>query len=157
MSNVMDYLIDQDGKDWTDLLSDWLPLFPPGFTVWLVNRLGDVIALFDDGSVHFLDVGAGSLTRIADDRTDFATRLEQDDNTEMWLAISLVDDCVRAGMTLGENQCFGFRIPPILGGEYAVENLEPTDLSVHYSLLGQIWQQTRDLPEGTTVNISIGD
>jgi len=29
--------------------------------------------------------------------------------------------------------------------------MEPTDLSVHYQLLGEICEQTRDLPRGTKV------
>jgi hypothetical protein len=37
----------------------------------------------------------------------------------------------------------------MLGGSYEVENLQPTDLSAHYSLLGEICEQTRDLPRGT--------
>ena len=43
------------------------------------------------------------------------------------------------------------KIPPILGGQYAIENLEPTDLSVHYSLLADIFRQTKDLPDGTRI------
>lgn len=158
MSQVTDYLIDQNGKNWKELLSDWLPVFPPRFTVWLVNKVGDIIAVFEDGSVHFLDLGAGSLTRIADNQNDFAARLKQGDNASIWLATSLVDSCVAAGMALGEDECYSYRIPPFLGGEYAVENLEPTDLSVHYSVLGQIWQQIKDLPDGTRLgNFSISD
>ena len=49
--NVSDYLIDQEGKDWAELLSDWGILLPSSFTVWLVNRFGDVLAVFDDDRV----------------------------------------------------------------------------------------------------------
>ena len=157
MAEVTDYLIEQNGKDWMALLSDWLPLFPPKFTVWLVNRLGDIIAVFEDGSVHFFDVGAGTLTPIAADRGEFGALLDRDDKASTWLASSLVDACIGRGMTLSEDQCYGYRIPPFLGGEYVVENLEPTDLAVHYGLLASLWQQTKDLPEGTTVKISIVD
>lgn len=157
MSKVTDYLINQSGKNWKLLLEDWLPIFPPKFQVWLVNRLGDIIAVFEDGSVHFLDVGAGNLTRIADDQNDFTARLKHADNASNWLATSLVDQCVAAEMTLKENECYGYRIPPSLGGQYELANLEPTDLSVHYTLLAQIWQQIKDLPPGTPVNITPGN
>jgi hypothetical protein len=65
--------------------------------------------------------------------------------------VSLVDACRKAGVKIGPNQCYGFKIPPMLGGSYEVENMEPTDLSVHYSLLGEICEQTKDLPRGTKV------
>jgi len=37
--DVNDYLIDQEDKDWADLLSSWQFLLPESFNVWLVNRL----------------------------------------------------------------------------------------------------------------------
>ena len=80
-----------------------------------------------------LDVGAGAVERIAENRDHFADRIDVGDNANNWLMIPLVDQCVAAGLTLTENQCYGFKIPPILGGQYSVENFEPTDLSVPYS------------------------
>ena len=136
MPNIQDYLIDQVGKDWSELLSGWAPPLPESFTIFLVNRLGDIFAIFDDGAVHMLDVGVGTVTRLADDRDDFSTKIDLDDNAENWLMLSLVDSCVSAGMVLGQNQCYGYKVPPILSGKYTLENLEPTDLSVHYSFLG---------------------
>jgi hypothetical protein len=46
---------------------------------------------------------------------------------------------------------FSFRTPPALGGEVAVENVEPADLEVHLSTTGQIHRQIADLPEGTPI------
>jgi hypothetical protein len=148
---LRDYLIDQQGKDWPDLLSDWLPALPQRFTVWLVNRFGDIFFVPDDGSVHMLDIGSGQVERVADNREDFAERIDQEDNAENWLMISLVDQCVAAGMRLDQTECYGFKRPPILGGTYDVENIEPTDLSVHFSLLGEIYWQVKGLPEGTPI------
>ncbi|MGA9672337.1 MAG: DUF1851 domain-containing protein [Terracidiphilus sp.] len=149
--DVMDYLIDLEGKDWAELLSGWRFLLPQSFNVWLVNRVGDVFAVFPDDSVHMLDVGRGTLERVADSCDDFVTRIDQDDHRNTWMMVSLVDACRKAGLTIGPNQCYGFKIPPMLGGSYEVENMEPTDLSVHYTLLGEICEQTKDLPRGTTV------
>jgi hypothetical protein len=151
--DVMDYLIDQEGKDWTELLSGWSMLLPSSYTVWLVNRLGDVFAVFDDDSVHFLDVGRGVVERVADNRDHFADLLDVGDNAGGWLAIRIVDECLQAGLKLSPNQCYSFKVPPMLGGNYEVENLEPTDLSIHYSFLADICRQTKDLPVGTKVRI----
>jgi hypothetical protein len=149
--DVMDYLIDLEGKDWEELLSTWRFLLPNTFNVWLVNRVGDVFAVFEDGSVHMLDVGRGAIERVADDCDQFVTRIDEDDHADTWMMVSLVNACVKAGMKIGPNQCYGFKIPPMLGGTYEVENMEPTLLSVHYSLLGEICEQTKDLPRGTKV------
>lgn len=149
--DINDYLIDQTGKDWSEFLRDWMPPLPSSFTLWLVNRFGDAFVVADDGSVHMLDVGAGIFTRLADNRSHFADLLDADRNADNWLMIPLVDECRKAGMQLGSDQCFGFKIPPILGGKYQLSNVEPTDLAVHYSFLADIYKQTKDLPEGTQI------
>lgn len=151
--NLNDYLVDQSGNEWAELLSGWVPPLPECFTVLLVNRFGDVFASFDDGSIHMLDVGIGAVTQVAFDRDDFVRQIDLGDNANKWLMMPLVDQCVSAGMGLNANQCYGYKVPPILGGEYKVENFEPTNLSVHYSLMADICQQVRDLPDGTKISL----
>jgi hypothetical protein len=79
-----------------------------------------------------------------------------DNNANDWLLMTLIDRCVSAGMVLADNQCYGYKIPPILGGKYTLENLEPTDRSIHYSFLADIYRQTRDLPNGAKVRVVVG-
>ena len=153
--NLDDYLLDQEGQHWSELLTDWHFLLPREFTIWLVNRFGDLFIVSDDGCVHMLDVGRGSLEKLASSREDFATQIDEGNNANQWLMIPLVDDCVRVGLTIGTGQCYSFKIPPVLGGEYSVSNTEVCDLSVHYSVLGQIHSQIKDLPDGTRVNIRL--
>ena len=102
--NIHDYLIEQSGKDWSELLSGWLGVLPTSLTVWLVNRFGDVFAVFEDGSVHMLDVGTGVMQRLADSRDDFATRIDAGNNANNWLMIPLVDQCVAAGHKMREGE-----------------------------------------------------
>ena len=152
---LTDYLIEQQGKDWAELLSGWVPPLPESFTVWMVNRFGDVFAVFEDGSVHMLDLGTGVLERLADSREQFCDLVDQEDNAKAWLMIPLTDACRNAGFTLSDNQCYGFKVPPILGGKYEMENVVPCDLSVQYSFMADIFRQTKGLPEGTKVEIVI--
>lgn len=153
--NLSDYLFDHAGKDWSELLSGWSPPLPPSFTVFLVNRFGDVFAVFEDGSVHMLDVGGSTLLRLADSREDFEDKIDEGENAKEWLLLDLVDDCVAAGLALKENQCYGWKMPPILGGEYATANVVLTDLSAHYSFLAEIYRQTTNLPDRTQVEIVV--
>ena len=152
---VDDYLVEHGGKDWANLLSGWADLLPASFTVWLVNRFGDAFLIFDDGSVQMLDVGAGVVKRLAESRDDFTRQIDVDDNARNWLLIPLVDRCCASGLTLDKGQCYSYRIPPMLGGHYDLENTVALDLSAHYSVLGDIFSQTKDLPDGTPVHLSI--
>ncbi|MFM2288454.1 MAG: hypothetical protein RL684_1597 [Pseudomonadota bacterium] len=154
--NLTDYLLEQRGHDWSVLLSGWGPDLPEDFTLWMVNRLGDLIIVLPDGSVSLFDVGDGKLTRLADSRDHFVQLIDEGDNANQWLAIPLVDACVAAGMRLGTEECYGFKIPPMLGGSYSIDNLEPTSLPVHYGLLADIHRQTRDLPDGTKLRVVTG-
>lgn len=153
--DINDYLIDQDGKDWAALLEPWYWMLPDSFNIWMVNKIGDLILVLEDDQIYFLDIATGKLELIAEGQDDFVTKVNQDDNADHWLGIALVDECEAAGMTLAESQCFGYRLAPVLGGEFTVSNLEPTDLLVHYSIHGQIHEQIQGLPEGETVNIEI--
>lgn len=139
--NILDYLIASDDKDWKKLLSFWVPPLPPHFDIWLVNRLGEVFAIAPDQSVLYLDVGMGTCTTLAAGQTEFATLLDTGNNAERLLRISLVNECRKAGMMLKPFECYGFKLPPTLGGRYEVANLVPTNLLVHYSYQAYICKQ----------------
>ncbi len=139
---IDDYLIQQQGKNWPRLLRDWMPPLPPRFTIWLVTRLGDVFAIAPTGAVLRLDPGSGTCTEVATSQQHFAAQINAPAVANLWLRIQLVDACRLAGMTLGSQECYGFRIPPTLGGAYEVSNLTPTPLAVHYSYQAYICKQS---------------
>ena len=139
--NINDYLITEAGIDWVRLLGDWIPPLPARFNVWLINRLGEPIVVDPHGAVVRLDVGMGSCLELGRSREEFAQRLDTGDNANQWLRIRLVDECRHAGMTLKPFECYGFRMPPTLGGRYEVANLRPTRLDVHFSYQAYICKQ----------------
>lgn len=136
-----DYLIDQHGKDWHRLLSRWTPPLPGDFTLWLVNRLGELLLVTEDESVHYLEFGTGTLHMLASSREQFAQLLDSGNNADTWLRVSLVNACRQAGKHLRTDECYGFKVPPILQGKYEENNLEPTPLDKHYSLMAYLIKQ----------------
>ena len=68
------------------------------------------------------------------------------------ILVSSLGDIFQGGLRLARGQCFSYRLPPMLGGVWEPANFEPTDLSVHFSILGQVCRQVRALPEGTPVS-----
>ena len=151
---LTDYLIDQTGVDWATHLSPFHPLIPGEFTVWMVNRFGDVVFVPTDGSVHLLDVGGGSARQLAGNRDEF-TRAAGDEGVNDCLLIPLVDSCVAAGLVLGPGHCYSYRQPPMLGGGYTVANTKIVSLSEHYGFYGEIYRQTQDLPDGQKVVLRV--
>lgn len=155
LPRIYDYLIEQDGIDWPEILSGWAWRLPAEFTLWLVNRFADLFLVVSDGSVHMLDVGAGTLTRLADSRYDFCARIDEGNNANEWLAMPLVDKLVAAGMTLQPGQCYGFKTPPVLGGQYAVENCAVLPVRDYLAGYGSIHEQLRNMPDGTQVALRV--
>jgi len=154
--NVHDYLIDHRGFDWPNILVDWTWLLPDNeFTLWLMNRYGDLFIVTASGSVHLLDVCGGSIKKVAESRYDFCNRVDEDDNGNNWLMIPLVDKLVAAGKLLKEGRCYSFVLPPVLGGDYTVENTSDLNVVEHFGVYASIHRQIKDLPDGTRVNLKV--
>lgn len=154
---LSDYLIEHTGKDWRKLLEAWRWMLPPEFTIWMVNRFGELILVTEDGSVHYLDIGGGALKRIADSRDHFSEKIDEDNNANDWLMIPLVDRCVAAGFAISPDECYAFRQLPALGGDYTVENVRIAKLAGYYGYAGLVHEKIRDYPDGTQVEIRVAE
>jgi hypothetical protein len=151
------YLIEQAGIDWSKTMASWSWLVPQRFTLWLVNKFADLFLVLPDGAVHMLDVGAGTLKQVADCRKDFCVKIDENDNANQRLMIPLVDRLVAAGVVLQPGQCYGFKTPPVLGGEYTIQNVGPLSVWDYLSAYGSLHEQIRDVPDGGQVIIKVVD
>jgi hypothetical protein len=114
----------------------------------LANGFGDVFLRDQDGSFSFLDTLGGSLVPAWPD----AATLQAAINTREVQDEYLLAHLVRATeLEPGPEQVLSFRIPPVLGGELSVANIELADFVVSVSVAGQIHEQVRALPPGTPV------
>ncbi len=98
--NLHDYLIDLEGKDWQSMLSAWAELLPATFTMWMVNRFGNVIVIVEDGSIHILDIHAATFEQVATSRDHFSDLADIPVSADDWVMIRLVDQGVAAGIEL---------------------------------------------------------
>ena len=153
---VTDYLINHQEFDWPVILAGWAWLLPRNeFTIWLMNRYGDLFLVFEDGAVHMLDVGNGSLEKLAESRDEFCRRIDEGNNANNWLMIPLVDSLMKAGKGLEPGRCYSFIIPPVLGGEYTVENTATLNIAEHYGVYASIHNQIKGLPDGSQVRLRV--
>jgi hypothetical protein len=152
--DINDYLIDHQRFDWPTILTDWAWLLPDNeFTLWLMNRYGDLFIVTDSGPVHLLHVCDGSAEKVAESRDDFCRLVDEDNNGNDWLMIPLIDKLVAAGKLLKEGRCYSFVLPPVMGGEYTVENTCDLNVEEHFSLYASIHHQIKDLRDGTPVRL----
>ncbi len=134
------------------ILDDWRWLIGTSKQPILLSAVGDAFLQDpDDGSVHLLDVGAGEVGFIADSVEAFKPLLSDSQFVTDYFLPGLVVKLRSAGKTLQPGEIYSYTKPLALGGELSVENLEATDIPVHFSVLGQIYRQIADLPEGATI------
>ena len=150
--NLSDATIDLTAVDCARLLSDWSWLVEGQYSPLLMTAFGDLFLQSDDGHVWFLDLVSGEFNDVARCRDDWAEMFNEAQTVEEWLMPGLVEALLEQGMSLAEGSCYGYRIPPVLGGKIEIENIEQTDLSVYYSITGQIHRQVKDLPPGTPIS-----
>ena len=86
----------------------------------LANAFGDVFLRDQDGSFAFLDTVDGSLVPAWPD----AATLQAAINTREVQDILLAHLVRAARLVPGPEQVLSFRVPPVLGGELSVENIE---------------------------------
>ena len=138
--------------DLDDICSDWQWLLNNQYSPVMVSLSGDMFLADKNAAIFWLDTGKGKLKQIAESIEEFKSALEVLDNIDEWLLASTALDLIDAGMTLKENEVYSYKKMPILNGDYSLENFEPTDISVHFSMTGQICRQVINLPEGTRIN-----
>ncbi len=140
---IQDYLIDHPHFDWPKLLVRWIWLLPPQFTVWLMNRFGDLFLMLPDGSIHLLDVGAGTLTKLAESQDEFCRKIDEGENANTWLLVPLVDRLVAADVRLQAGQCYSYRTLPVVGGKPTPDNTLVLGIVEHYRRCGATHQGIR--------------
>lgn len=140
-----------------ELLSEWRWMVPDSMTLHMVSSVGDAFLRDVEGGVFWLDTGTAELHRIAESEEQFDFLRQQRDYADQWFVPQLVGDLMAQGHSLALGQCFSYKVPPTLGGEFQPTNFEPCDLAVHFSLLGQLQRQAKGLPAGTSVSSVTAD
>lgn len=132
-------------EDWS-----WLPDLD-GKRVIATSAFGDVFLQGEDG-VWFLDTVEGRLSREWDDAGSLQASLDTPEGRDTYLMGGLVEAAHEAGVQPGDDEVLSFVVAPVLGGAMEVENVETADLVVSLSVAGQIHEQVKNLPPGTSIS-----
>ena len=136
----------------SSLLEEWIWLIGTEKRPVLIAACGDAFVEDGrDGSVHFLDVGAAELSPVAETAEAFAGLLSDPAFASAYLRTERIAMLRQQGLILKKDQVYSFRVPLSLGGEVRSENIEISDVAVHFSIAGQIERQIADLPEGAPI------
>ncbi|MBI3855622.1 MAG: DUF1851 domain-containing protein [Planctomycetes bacterium] len=152
MMHWRDMALDVTHQDCDRLLSPWgWILRGRHFVPVAMTSFGDWFLEADDGAIHFLDAIAGELKPVAASRTEFEEKAGLQRNLDEWFMAGLVLLLRERGIHPKEGECYGYKLPPAVGGKLEVENIEVTDLMIHQAILGQILEQNRKLSPGARI------
>jgi hypothetical protein len=136
--------------DSEDILSGWRWLVGADSRAIVVTKTGDAFLEKPDG-VYFLNLGENRLERICQSIDAFKQLLAGGEFVAAHFLPQVQADFVASGQSLGKSEVIGYKLPPTVGGSFELNNLEATNVSVHFSILGQIAKKIKDLPEGAPI------
>jgi hypothetical protein len=148
-----DYFLPTGDFNEEALLSDWRWLIGnKPVSIHAIAAIGNLFLKDESGRIYLLQIEDGTFECISESVAQFETLLSDRHNRRAWLQGFLVRELRQNGVLLGAGQCYGTKIPFHLGGPAGIENIEPTDLKVHVSTLGQLHRQTHAMPPGTAID-----
>jgi hypothetical protein len=141
------------------VLSDWMWLLGASTLPVLITAVGNAFVQDpSSGEIKLLDVGSAELVPVAASTAEFEDLLAQQEFVAKFFDVQLVGELLKSGQTLAVGELFGFKRLPTVGGDYVINNFEPTDIEVHFGVSGQLQAQVSRLEPGTVVrSVSIGD
>ena len=128
---------------------NWLPI--TDLTVCAVSAFGEVFFKNVTGEIFQIDTVEGGLSKVSDSTSDFVNLMKLDEGQDKVLLAGFVFSMRDNGLRLENGECYDFKIPPILGGPFHIDNIEKTSFVVKLDISGQIHQQVKDLPDGTEI------
>jgi hypothetical protein len=139
-----------------ELRDGWRWLIGEALEPFMASASGDVFLESEDGAIFWLDTGAGKLTRIAENHEAFLAELRTEAGSD-WLLAPVIDKLVDSGISLGVDQCFAYKVLPLLGGSYTPENMKPMSAGAWYGFTGSVHAQLKDLPDGAKVSFKFDE
>jgi hypothetical protein len=138
-------LVQVPPEEWHRLLADWEWLVPATFLPLSATLFGDAFLLGNKGEVQFLDALQGQLTPVAESEAAFQELLQTSKGREL-LRADLAEVLWAKGLCPREDECYGYRIPPILGGNVIPGNIQVFPRNVYMSTQGQLHRQFQGNP-----------
>ena len=155
MTGIQYYLLPVQRTDWHQLLAKWSELIPADSTPWLLSRFGELFLEQSDRKIGMLQVSGFQYQVVAEDKHDFEDWIADPDKVAEWFLAPLVDNLVSRGKSLSPGQCYSFITPLGLGGQLIEENVMLIPIDEHFRCFGDIFQQIKELPDGSQIKLKI--
>lgn len=125
--------------------------------VLAISPFGHLVVRDNVGDFWYLDPELRTLERIAADEAGLFAHMNDPEVREVWLAEALVERAHAAIGAPGDGRCYSLSIPALLHGDYASNDFWHPPVTELIGAMGDIERQTRDLPDGSKVELKVKD
>jgi len=132
------------------LLADWSWLVPSTDTPLFISAFGDWVFGSPNGSLWVLSVLEGTYTQVARNAHEYNTLNKSQEWVDQTFSADWLPIAARQGLVPEEQQCLGWSVHPLLGGQFDPANLQVFEMLVYQSLMGQLHRQLQQRPAPAT-------
>jgi hypothetical protein len=148
MVNWSRLLIRTNRPDVAEMLGCWEWLIGRDKHPLVMTKFGDWFLADPEGRVHWLDVLEGTCKPVAGSVAEFEQLMVQEEQLDLWFMLPWCYRLHDEGHVPGEDECFGFKIPPRLGAPVDLSNVEVANLMAY-----QVWMsEIAKIPPGAKVD-----
>lgn len=128
---MRDLAISCASLDCASYLDEWRWLVPDHMEPLMIGVFGDWVFGAPDASHWHLDLLEGRFHKIANDSEDFNVKMEQSFYRNEWFGEDWANIAISSGLVPKQDECIGWKIAPILGGDFNLENIQLFPMSVY--------------------------
>lgn len=125
------------------LLAEWKWLIPETDTPLVISAFGDWVFGKPDGSLWVLSLLEGSYEQVAENSGEYNSLSK----SQQWLNEVFIADwlpiALENGLVPSADECIGWKLHPLLGGEFEVANLQVFSMLAYQAIMGQLHRQLR--------------
>lgn len=146
MTESRPLLIPASQYDTNFLLAEWQWLAPKTDTPLFISAFGDWVFGNPNGSLWVLSLLEGTYEQVAADSNEYNTLNKSPEWIDQTFIASWQPIAADHGLIPELNQCLGWKVHPLLGGNFEPANLQLFNMSVYQSLMGQLHRQLSQKP-----------
>jgi hypothetical protein len=122
-----------------------------------INAFGNVIVRDRTGEIWRICPEELDAKKIAHSQSEYEALRDKEEFAEDWDFAAVRLEAEASLGEPGEGRCYCLKIPAILGGKYADDNLGTISISELLSVSGSMAFQIKDIPDGAKVRLVVQD
>jgi hypothetical protein len=142
-ANCVPFMRNAKGNDTHLLLGEWRWLVLAKHTPLCVSAFGDWVLGAPEGSLWVMSTLEGDYQQVARNASEYNALAKSPEWTSATFLADWFPIAIGNGLAPGHDECLGWKLHPLVGGAFAVENLQVFSMQLYQSLTGQLHRQIR--------------